>query len=45
MGRNLGICLALTLAVAAVYAPACRYDFVNYDDPEYVLQKPTSPTG
>jgi tetratricopeptide (TPR) repeat protein len=29
--------LGLTLvATAAVYLPACRYDFVSFDDPEYV---------
>jgi tetratricopeptide (TPR) repeat protein len=36
--RDLGICLALALAVGAVYGPACHYDFVNYDDPQYVSE-------
>ena len=45
MGRNLGICLALTLAVLAVYAPAFWYDFVNYDDPEYVYDNPNVSKG
>jgi protein O-mannosyl-transferase len=30
------ICLALTLAIAAVYCQVGSYDFVNYDDGEYV---------
>jgi tetratricopeptide (TPR) repeat protein len=30
------ICLALTLAIVAVYCQVGNYDFVNYDDGEYV---------
>ena len=40
MWRDLGICLALAVAVLAVYEPACRCDFVNYDDPAYVTDNP-----
>ena len=32
----ISIILLLILAVAAVYWPACRYDFVNYDDPKFI---------
>ncbi|MGO8688515.1 MAG: tetratricopeptide repeat protein [Thermoguttaceae bacterium] len=28
--------LGLAAAVAIVYWPACRYDFVNYDDPKFI---------
>jgi Flp pilus assembly protein TadD len=31
---------ALLLAVAAVYSPAPTFDFVNFDDPEYVAGNP-----
>lgn len=33
---NLWICVILVLTTAAVYAPASRFDFVNFDDPDYV---------
>ena len=36
MRRDIGIGLVLVLAVAGVYAPVARYNFVNYDDPDYV---------
>jgi tetratricopeptide (TPR) repeat protein len=32
------ICLALTLATAAVYCQVGSYEFVNYDDPPYVYE-------
>jgi protein O-mannosyl-transferase len=32
----LGICLGLIAAAAAVYAPVAQFDFVNYDDPDYI---------
>jgi protein O-mannosyl-transferase len=32
------ICLALTLIVIAVYYRVWTYDFVNYDDPDYVCE-------
>jgi tetratricopeptide (TPR) repeat protein len=34
--QNLLICLGLLAAIAAVYWPAARFDFVNFDDPVYV---------
>ena len=39
------ICLALTLATAAVFHQVCTYDFVNYDDPLYVYQNPNIQAG
>lgn len=32
--------LWLALAVLAVYAPVCRYAFINYDDPLYIQMNP-----
>jgi len=34
--RNLWICLLLLVAVFAVYGQVRHYDFVNFDDPDYV---------
>jgi tetratricopeptide (TPR) repeat protein len=34
------ICLALLLTSFAVYAPVRHFDFVNFDDPEYVRDNP-----
>lgn len=31
-----GVCLLLTVAVIALYWPAARHDFVNYDDGDYI---------
>src|SRR5262245_50673884 len=35
----------LALAVLAVYAPALRFDFTNYDDPYYVTENPRVANG
>lgn len=32
------ICLSLAIVTFAIYAPVIHYDFVNYDDPEYVTE-------
>jgi len=37
--------LLLLLATAAVYAPVRHFDFVNYDDPEYVTANPHVQSG
>jgi tetratricopeptide (TPR) repeat protein len=37
---DLYICLALALAVFAVYAQVARFDFVNFDDPTYITDNP-----
>jgi tetratricopeptide (TPR) repeat protein len=43
---SLLICLALTLAAAAVFCRVCTYDFVNYDDPfVYVYENPNIQAG
>src|SRR5665213_935570 len=34
--RKFGICLSLVLITAAVYAQAHRFDFVHYDDQDFV---------
>ena len=39
------ICLALTLAIVTVYCQVGSYDFVNYDDGEYVYQNPNIQRG
>jgi protein O-mannosyl-transferase len=31
------ICLALALGTIAIYSPVLRHDFINYDDPDYIL--------
>lgn len=33
-----GICLALLLVTLVVYGQACHFDFVNFDDPEYIAR-------
>jgi len=43
--RSFWICLALTLATAAVFYQVCTHDFVNYDDPEYVYENPNIQAG
>ncbi len=43
--RSFWICLALTLATTAVFWQVCTYDFVNYDDPEYVYENPNIQAG
>ena len=36
--KTILICLILVLATAGVYYQVYRFSFVNYDDPEYVMQ-------
>jgi tetratricopeptide (TPR) repeat protein len=36
--QKLLICLALAVGTASVYWPLHRYDFVNYDDVDYILE-------
>jgi len=35
--RKVLVCLALALGTALLYAPVLHFDFVNYDDPIYVI--------
>jgi protein O-mannosyl-transferase len=39
------VCVLLILAVAAAFGRAIRYDFVNYDDGDYVAQNPAVLNG
>src|ERR1700734_1716094 len=43
--RDLLICLALVAVTAAVYSPAARLQFVNYDDDGYVYANPHVTAG
>ena len=43
--RHLLICALLPLLVVAVFWPATRNGFVNYDDPAYVLRNPWVQAG
>lgn len=36
--QKLFICFVLTLVTAGIYWPVHRYDFVNYDDVDYVVE-------
>src|SRR6516165_413641 len=40
-----GICLALALLIAAIYAPVRHFEFLNYDDDVYVTVNPTVQAG
>ena len=37
-GPGRWIALAIVLAVAVAYAPVVRHGFVNFDDPDYVVE-------
>src|SRR2546423_1604848 len=39
------IAAALALAVLAVYAQVARHDFINFDDPDYVVSNPHVSSG
>lgn len=39
------ICLILAAAVIAVYYQVCSYDFIEYDDPQYVYENPVIQKG
>jgi len=43
--RSFWICLALTLATAAVFYQVYTHDFINYDDPAYVYENPNIQAG
>src|SRR5580658_988286 len=43
--RDLLICLALAVVMAAVYSPAGRLQFVNYDDDGYLYNNPHVAAG
>ena len=37
---TLGLCAVLIALTFAVFSPVLRHDFVNYDDPDYVVENP-----
>jgi tetratricopeptide (TPR) repeat protein len=43
--RTLIVCIALVLAVTAIYAQVRTHSFINYDDPEYVSHNEHVLTG
>ncbi len=45
MNRKLLICLLLVAAVAGVYGRTLGFDFVNFDDPDYVSDNPVVSRG
>lgn len=45
MHRNLYICLALALLTVGVFLPVKNFEFVNYDDPDYVTANPIVQKG
>jgi tetratricopeptide (TPR) repeat protein len=44
-GRNLGIALVLAAATFALYLRAGGFEFLNYDDPDYVSENPVVAQG
>ena len=40
MRRELGICIALGVAVLAIYGQTLGFEFVNFDDPQFVTGNP-----
>jgi len=45
LARPVWICVLLAAITAAVYWPAVGFDFVNYDDPEFITLNPHVPGG
>src|ERR1051326_8388719 len=43
--RKVGVCLFLVAITWLVFGQTIRYDFVNYDDNEYVYANPTITRG
>jgi tetratricopeptide (TPR) repeat protein len=43
--RSICIYLVLALTTTAVFYQVCTYDFVNYDDPDYVYENPNIQAG
>jgi protein O-mannosyl-transferase len=42
---TLSVCTALIIFTIAVYAPVRHYEFINYDDPDYVTANPAIAQG
>ena len=45
MGRSAAICIGLLGAVWFVYGQTRSFDFVTYDDPDYVTENPSLQAG
>lgn len=43
--RTVLVCALLALAALAIYAPVYYYDFLNYDDGDYVVENPQVTAG
>jgi protein O-mannosyl-transferase len=43
--RAMLLCLLLALITLGLYAPALHFDFINYDDPDYVVYNPAVQHG
>jgi protein O-mannosyl-transferase len=43
--RTAWVCALLALAALAIYAPVYYYDFLNYDDGDYVVENPQVTAG
>ncbi len=42
---ELWLCLFLAASILAIYLPVCGYEFINYDDPVYVVENDTVRRG
>src|SRR5271166_2380803 len=45
LGENQPVCLLLFAAIALVFWPVGGFEFVNYDDPDYVSANPHVQSG
>jgi len=45
LNKNSGICFLLLIAVLAVYWNVQGFDFIRYDDPQYVMENPVVQRG
>jgi len=45
LNKNSGICFLLLIAVLAVYWNVQGFDFIRYDDPQYVMENPVVQSG
>src|SRR5206468_7399348 len=39
------VCTALTVGILVIYAPVRRFEFVSFDDPQYVTNNPVVNSG
>ena len=43
--RTLVVCGALVVGILVIYAPVRHFEFVSFDDPQYVMDNPTVASG